>query len=207
LALVFAIVIVLDISRRVFFVQGDPGTTWYTFCRSFPLFHLPQFIFGVALARCFANHSLSSKACEALFIAGVCALCAIASFKDAAPWLVSNVVLAPVFGAIIFGGAGGSGPATKALSIKPLVFLGEASYSIYITHEPLAAWWAWAVKMGLNLSPVLSFASIAISSFVLIAVEKPARAWILKRYAQIRPIQLTGRGLVSLRSNLFRQSI
>ena len=152
----------------------------------------------MALARIFDERSISAKACETYLISGICALCGIVICHADAPWLISDVVLAPVLGSIILGAAGGSGPISKALSIKPLIFLGEASYATYITHIPLLLWWQSVDMRGLITIPSLEFAAymfclLALSSFTLIAIEKPARSLVRD---WIRP----KRGRVSLAS-------
>jgi peptidoglycan/LPS O-acetylase OafA/YrhL len=186
LGLAFAVVVAVDLVRRFYFQAGDGGPLWSNFCGYFPLFHLPQFIFGVALARVFLLPSVSSMDLEGLLIAGVSAFCVILALMDVTPWLLSNTSLTVVFGSIILGGAGGSGLVTRALSVKPLFFLGEASYAIYITHFPFLMWWQRVVHLPPNLSLAGLFCSvIALSAFVLIVVEKPARAWILKQFRTI----------------------
>jgi peptidoglycan/LPS O-acetylase OafA/YrhL len=186
LGLAFAVVVAVDLVRLFYFQPENGGTLWANFCGYFPPFHLPQFIFGVALARVFLASSVSSMDLESLLIAGISAFCAILVLLDIAPWLLSNISLTVVFGSIILGGAGGSGLVTRVLSVKPLIFLVDASYAIYIAHFPLLMWWQRIVRLPPNLSRAGLFCSvIALSAFILIAIERPGRAWILKRFRTI----------------------
>jgi peptidoglycan/LPS O-acetylase OafA/YrhL len=167
---------------------GDP---WFNFGAYFPLFHLPQFIFGMALGRCFIcrRSDPSSRTCDLISAAGLAVLCIVVLFKSDAPWLLRSPVLVVVFGAIIFGCAGGVGAVTKALSFRWLVLLGEASYATYILHVPLLLWWQWAQKVfRYHLAPNVDFAVslggvIMASLLVMVLVEKPTRATIVARFA------------------------
>jgi peptidoglycan/LPS O-acetylase OafA/YrhL len=74
------------------------------------------------------------------------------------------------------------------LAWPSLVLLGEASYSIYILHDPIFFWWTWLVhkQFGLDFPAGIDFLlysgvvlSIAIASFLF--VEKPLRRHFLGR--------------------------
>jgi peptidoglycan/LPS O-acetylase OafA/YrhL len=85
----------------------------------------------------------------------------------------------PLFGCIVLGLAG-ENPLAHALGVRPLVFVGEASYSLYLLHFNL-----WNLihgshvldTMGLSrFDPWLSYALLIASAvLVLHFIEKPAQ--------------------------------
>jgi peptidoglycan/LPS O-acetylase OafA/YrhL len=164
---------------------NDP---WYNFQAYFPLWHLPQFLLGVALARSFISGQRGSKAThETLMVLALAMIAAILTFLEQAPFLSSNLVLAPVFGLLIFATAGASGPLSRLLASRFLVLLGDASYGLYIIHVPLGKIWYLAFKsLKLQIPPVLDFMIylvmvVGASILLLTYIEKPARRWILAR--------------------------
>lgn len=149
----------------------------------FPLFHLPQFIFGMALGRIFtfANGPASQRAYTAMFAAGVFGLAIILGARSWLPtWSYTDASLVLLFGLVIFGGAKME---NKTLSSPLFILLGEASYAIYILHAPIGWLWVWLTR-SMHLPNAASF---AIYSGILIAsaittylyVEKPLRRRIL----------------------------
>ena len=102
-------------------------------------------------------------------------------------------ILTPfVFGAAVYVFAGSHGLVGRALHLKPIVKLGEWSYSIYMVHAAVAAaFWAEAPKLGFvagdvnliapnalarTLSLILYLAAVVgISAFTYRFVESPAR--------------------------------
>jgi peptidoglycan/LPS O-acetylase OafA/YrhL len=122
--------------------DADPEN-WRNLASFFPLFHLPQFLFGLALGRV---HLLGPKPSPALaagmFAAGAIGLMALFLDLDELPGHArSNAVLVVFFGLLICGGATAGHFAYRFLSRAPLVFLGNASYAIYALHEPIGLWW------------------------------------------------------------------
>ena len=191
LSLSFLAVVATSLLRQHFFDASSApfGTPWHSFCAYFPVFHLPQFIFGMALGRCFIKHGThSSRANEMLLLAGVIGLSVILFLQSHVSWLLSDPMLVIVFGSILFGSAAGAGFLTKALATPVLVFLGEASYATYIAHGPIFQWWRWGTKkyLGLDLAPSVDLVGylscvLILSGIILVGLERPARAWLVQR--------------------------
>ncbi len=87
--------------------------------------------------------------------------------------------LPPTLGAalVIWSGAGGGSIAARALSTRPLVFLGKISYSLYLWHFPLLA---FGFYVGLGDPPPVAIAGLVALALLLsvlswIFVEQPAR--------------------------------
>lgn len=93
---------------------------------------LPCFMLGIVAADLYLRKMVASR----LVIAAAAGLVILAAIVDPGAehgdplWHVAAfcVVLA------------GLGAASKALSWRPLVFIGGASYSIYLVHQPFVAW-------------------------------------------------------------------
>lgn len=124
-------------------VAGEEPDPWSNLAAFFPLMHLPQFLFGVALGRVYAQGPKPPPALAAgMFAAGLLGLMILFINLDELPGHIrSNAVLVIFFGMLIYGAATGGHFAYRALAPVPLVFLGNASYSIYALHEPIAMWW------------------------------------------------------------------
>ncbi|HEY3145754.1 MAG TPA: acyltransferase family protein [Dongiaceae bacterium] len=87
--------------------------------------------------------------------------------------------LPPTLGAalVIWSGKAGSSQVNRALSVRPLVFLGKISYSFYLWHFPLLA---FGLYLGLGELTPVETASLVAAAFVLALlswrfVEQPAR--------------------------------
>lgn len=120
--------------------------TWYHFAQFFPLFHLPQFIFGMALGRAHLVGPRPEPSLAAwMFAAGAVGLMILfVDLEELPARMRSNAVVAIFFGLIIFGAAQKGHFVYRVLSLPPLLYLGEISYSIYAVHQPLEFWWEWA---------------------------------------------------------------
>lgn len=141
--------------------EDDPDT-WRNFALFFPLFHLPQFIFGVALGRVHLFGPRPAPALAAwMFAAGTIGLMILFADLDELPARIrSNAVLVILIGMQVFGAAQAGHVAYRALSVRPLVYLGNISYSLYALHQPLEFYWEWLgpAERGLRLPPMLDFA-------------------------------------------------
>lgn len=112
------------------------------FLSYFPVFHLPQFLLGVALGLVFIERrSMSVRLFDLLIVLGAVGILGCIFFKPQYHWVASIGVLVLPFMLFIFGAAGSSGLISRTLSAKPIVVLGESSYSIYILHVPILMWW------------------------------------------------------------------
>jgi peptidoglycan/LPS O-acetylase OafA/YrhL len=101
------------------------------------------------------------------------------------------VALAPVIatGAVIVGDhRGGAGSPARLLSLGPVVFLGEISYSLYLVHWPI-------LTLPFEAQSAGGFAVSRVGQFVLIAACVPL-AWLSYRFVET-PFR-TGRRIVAL---------
>lgn len=174
--------------------EDDPET-WSNFASFFPVLHLPQFLFGMALGRVYAIGPRPAPALAAgMFAAGLLGLMALFMNLDDLPGHIrSNAVLVIFFGMLIYGAATAGHAAYRALSVAPLVFLGDASYAVYALHEPIAAWWERLAPrlIGENPSSWIDFPIyiglvVALAGLCYRYVETPLRRRI-RRWAERAP--------------------
>ena len=114
---------------------------WLNVVKFHPFARLPEFLLGMACGAMFlksgkdAKPGSSAKLALPLVLAGLMIAATVAHFSARIPYTVLHTsLLAPAFAAIIFGFA--LQPRWGALlNWKPLVFLGDASYSLYLLHS------------------------------------------------------------------------
>ncbi len=158
---------------------------WLQVLKYTPLPHLMSFVFGVMLASVDEMIGRTSRLRLILGVAGFIATFLILWLGARVPYaIVHDGLLMPLFGCIILGLAGNN-PLAYALGWKPLVFVGEASYCLYLLHFNL-----WNLihdshvleRTGLiRFDPWISYALlIALAVLALHLVEKPAQRQLRK---------------------------
>jgi peptidoglycan/LPS O-acetylase OafA/YrhL len=109
--------------------------------------------------------------------------------------LHQNFLFAPCCYALIFSTATGGWALARALSSRPALFLGDISYSTYLSHQMVAAW--LERRLPLDLLPTLPYLLVMMAVFYLVSwalyavVEMPAKRllrtlfnnWALRRSA------------------------
>ncbi len=160
---------------------------WLQALKYTPLPHLASFAFGVLLAG--LDEILDRGARLRLFLGlfGFAALFCILQMGPLVPYAIEHDgLLMPFFGCIVLCLAGHN-PLSHAFGWRPLVFVGEASYCLYLLHFNF-----WTLihdshvldRLGLiRFDPWLSYAIlIAMALAALHFVEKPAqrmlRSWM-----------------------------
>ncbi|MGB8261004.1 MAG: acyltransferase [Terracidiphilus sp.] len=160
---------------------------WLQVLKYTPLPHLASFVFGVMLATVDERIGRSSRLRLILGVFGFLATFGLLELGPAIPYaIIHDGLLMPLFGCIILGLAGNNAMA-RGFSWRPLVFVGEASYCLYLLHFNL-----WNLVHGSGLlertglirfDPWISYvALILLALAALHLVEKPAqrtlRGWM-----------------------------
>jgi peptidoglycan/LPS O-acetylase OafA/YrhL len=168
------------------------NTFWTLFLFYNPLFRLPEFCLGIVCGRVYdklrvADSYMSGRG-HWLYVPGMLVELFIIGCSDSLPSpLIQNALLPPIHSLVILGLALAGGALARLLSAQPAVFLGNASYSMYILHLPVAMW--MNALSGRLLSTKLD-GSGAMALYVLVVVflsaglfkvvEEPANP-VLKR--------------------------
>ncbi len=158
---------------------------WLQALKYTPIPHLCSFIFGVLLASVDEMIGRTSRLRLALGVFGLATTFTILSLAAHIPYaLIHDGLLMPFFGCMILGLAGNNWLA-HAFGVPPLVFVGEASYCLYLLHFNL-----WNIihdshilnYLGLSpLDPWISYALlIGMALLALHFVEKPAQRQLRK---------------------------
>jgi peptidoglycan/LPS O-acetylase OafA/YrhL len=164
----------------------------------FPLFRLPEFVFGMALGILFARSVPVGVSMRRLMILVGCVGFGV-GFVVVSPLvpgeMISNGLLMPFLGLLLVGLAYSP---SRLFNHPIFVQLGDASYSLYLLHIPL---WNWIARADGHLghwraqSPKLFFFSyvaltIAASLSSLHLIETPARLAIRRwlRRSSRRPV-------------------
>ncbi len=158
---------------------------WLQALKFTPLPHLASFVFGVVLAELDEMVERAGRLRLLLGLVGFAGAFWLLWLGPRVPYaIMHDGLLMPLFGCIVLGLAG-ENPLARALSWRPLVFVGEASYCLYLLHFNL-----WNLihdshlleRTGLNrYDPWISYALlIALALLALHLVEKPAQRQLRK---------------------------
>jgi len=167
---------------------------WANLIRYQPLLRLPEFCAGILLAHLYQSWSRSSALPAIRWgtwmyrLGGALSLVVLANANRIPYPLIHNGLLLPAYGGVILGLAAGRGLLTKFLSWKVVVFLGNASYSMYILHFPIHAWMFSILKRVLGYDPqglwwvlLYAFSVVIISAVFYAFVEEPLHRSIKRR--------------------------
>ncbi|WP_325307822.1 acyltransferase [Longimicrobium sp.] len=167
------------------------------FLFSFPLMRLPEFLFGMLLAKWFLSRPALSARASTRATAGALGMwAAVLAVIGLVPRpVMHNGLLAPVFALLLVGLASGGGALGRVLSRPWLQRLGHAGIAIFLLHLPVIAWieamgWypgattaASAAVYAAYLAGMLVLAVAATERFVT-----PVSAWMRRRFAAPRPV-------------------
>ncbi len=186
-------VLVAGIALSIPTVLADFGVSWSLK----PLYHMADFLLGIALAGIYEAVSRRGWADRIagfwLYVpASVLGLLFIASPRLVERSMTLSGALRPVNAALLMGLALGGGFPAKVLSTRAAVYLGKASYSLYILHIPLLWWFkrTWLYTSGYIPQGLLALiyvaAAITLSGVACSYFEEPAnrriRGWAAGRF-------------------------
>lgn len=94
----------------------------------------------------------------------------------AAPWLVLPLSVAGAV-AFIIGSENSAALETRVFRWAPVVLIGQASYSLYLWHQPILAYYEFLTlsQAGFIAKLILCLAAVVISVISLYAIERPFR--------------------------------
>jgi len=153
---------------------------WLQALKYTPIPHLASFVFGVLLAELDELIPRMGRLRLILGSFGFVAAFSLLALGSRVPFaLLHDGLLMPLFGFIVLGLAGNN-PLAHALGVRPLVFVGEASYCLYLLHFNM-----WTLlhdshvlnKLGLSrFDPWISYVLlIGMAILALHFIEKPAQ--------------------------------
>ena len=158
---------------------------WLQALKYTPLPHLASFVFGILLAEMDELLNRASRLRLFLGLGGFAALFCVLELGSRVPYaIIHDGLLMPLFGCIVLGLAGHN-PLASALSWRPLVFVGEASYCLYLLHFNF-----WNLihdsgvlsRLGLmRFDPWISYVILVVMALLALhLVEKPAQRQLRK---------------------------
>ena len=158
---------------------------WLQALKYTPMPHLASFVFGVLLAELDELVLRSGRLRLILGVFGFTAAFALLSLGPRVPYpLLHDGLLMPLFGCIVLGLAGNN-PLAYALGARPLVFVGEASYCLYLLHFNM-----WNLihdshvlnRLGLaRFDPWISYLLLIVMAVLALhLIEKPAQRQLRK---------------------------
>lgn len=153
-----------------------------------PLLRLPEFIVGMLTGLLFLRRKNNPAFGSICVLAGIAVIAVITVLAAAIPNpLISAGFLSPAFAAIIFGVAQQPRWA-QVLAFRPLVLVGEASYSLYLLHSfvmtkafEATPYLPHEIRVALCVAAAIG-ASLVSHEFV----EEPARRWLRPRTTVVR---------------------
>jgi peptidoglycan/LPS O-acetylase OafA/YrhL len=154
---------------------------------SMPVTRLSEFVMGIFVAICYqrfrAGGVLRQRVGVALTVIALICLAGLSVWPPVSP---AYYLEAPVFAALILGLALRERPVLGLLNWRPLVALGEASYSLYLIHLPLAL-----VSLMIGFGPSNGWLVVVFCVFASLVCfrfyEEPMRKRIKGRFAQTPP--------------------
>jgi peptidoglycan/LPS O-acetylase OafA/YrhL len=162
---------------------------WANVIRYNPLLRLPEFCIGAVLALLYRLIPAGSRLWKRgayFYIPAVATIVLVLANADIIPYpVMHDGLLDPAYAMLIFGLALEGGVLVRLLSMPVLVFLGNASYSMYILHVPVYVWMNVGFRRVLHVDPHGMFwlicyvtAVVGLSALFFRKAEEPAHRWV-----------------------------
>lgn len=148
-----------------------------------PLVHLSDFVMGIAAACAYDLLKCAEVRVRGawLYLPGFALAAALIALPHTLPSAIDlNSALRPINAILLIGLALGGGAVARALSTRPAVYLGKASYAMYILHVPLL-WWYSRYARGFSAAAYFTLV-IGASALVYSAIEEPANRSLRARF-------------------------
>ncbi|MGI8748677.1 MAG: acyltransferase family protein [Deinococcus sp.] len=144
-----------------------------------PAFRLPEFLLGMLLGQEFLRRPSSPRAAALLTLLGLAGTLLLMVYSGAVtvPPL-RNALVIPFMAALIWGLAHGRGMVARLLAWRPMIALGEASYSLYILHVPVYLWLDWARRHFSQTTSAPGFRFFLVYLGVLVLLSLATYAWV-----------------------------
>jgi peptidoglycan/LPS O-acetylase OafA/YrhL len=159
-------------------LTAGAGPYWRSAVHHHPVSRLPEFVFGVVLARLFV--ALPAGRVPRWAAPAALALLAAALLLLPAPLfpLAHNGLLAPLHGLLIVGLGTGGGVLARGMALRPLRAMGHASFALFLVHVPLYAW------VMMPLAPVLDPLPLPVrmAAYAGYLALTTATAWAAQRW-------------------------
>lgn len=175
----------------VLFLNPQDHPALFTVARFYPLLHLPEFLFGIALGSVFRSQR-TTRFTHWLYrwgdlIALILLLMSVGLLTKIPILFFHNGLLVPIYGLFIFSAASGFGFFSSILRHRFLVFLGNASYAVYILHQPLKSYLLWSAEwLKWPMSPLVFWIYLSLvfvmSILVYVFIEEPARKYVTSHF-------------------------
>jgi peptidoglycan/LPS O-acetylase OafA/YrhL len=164
----------LSFSLSILLIEHKPQATFYLLpTRAWEL------LAGGLIPFLDTRLKLSARANKLTGLLGLGAILAGVLFFSESVRFPGFFALAPTLGGVclILSGAGGATPATRLLSLPPLVYIGKISYSLYLVHWPINVF--AAILLGEDHSYLWRLGmfcfSVALSAGIYHTIENPFR--------------------------------
>ncbi len=152
-----------------------------TFNFYFPLTRFWELGAGILLAYAtefwnFHSNRLTSAATNSMSIIGFCMIACAYVFFDHATVFPGISTLLPVGGAMLMIAAGSEAVVNRWLTLKPVVFIGLISYSLYLWHWPFISFLNITIDEPTVLQTICAVAaSFLVAAATYVWVENPIR--------------------------------
>jgi peptidoglycan/LPS O-acetylase OafA/YrhL len=168
-----------------------------------PVARLPEFALGVLGAEYRAQHEMEAKNLVKWTLAESAFLFLLLAFNWGTPWVedlsasllgrpvglyLHTAFSAPACAALIYVFSRQGGLVSSWLSWRPLMLLGEASFAIYLIHQPVQGWMSARLTFlspwALTVLCVLVVVTLSMAAHRY--VEMPAYRWARSRFSGAR---------------------
>ena len=176
----------------LFSLLKDGGAP-HNFMYYFPMLHVATFLGGIAAGIIFIRHTdvLSRKHQVLMVLTGVSTLfLAYTAYKNWGFHAIShNGLLSPYFILVIYTLCVLKGPLLTFFASKPLVFLGEISYALYVFQVPVLEFSTKYIPFfqGKEIKDIFYYYLILlllVSIFMHLCIEQPVRRGINKLFTR-----------------------
>ena len=172
--MILATLAMLSFVASVVEVHAKPNAAFYL-----PQFRAWELLLGALLAVQVVPPPKSRIVREALSALGLCLIgVAVVTYGSDTPFPGVSALL-PTLGAalIIYTGSGGPSRVNRALSLRPMVFIGWLSYSLYLWHWPVIVFAEYFAMRELTATEkaMVVLVSVALAILSWAFVERPFR--------------------------------